>query len=71
MIRSGRTVITRPNRGPRPKISADFFADRGQRAPRGKFVLISISDQTHGHGAGTLAAVWQQYLRALLEESEK
>jgi homoserine O-acetyltransferase/O-succinyltransferase len=42
-----------------------------KRVPRGKFVLIPISSQTHGHGTHTWAAVWQQYLKELLEESEK
>jgi homoserine O-acetyltransferase len=42
-----------------------------KRVPRGKFVLIPISDQTHGHGTHTWAAVWQQYLKELLEESGK
>ncbi len=41
-----------------------------KRVPRGKFVLIPTSDQTHGHGTHTWAAVWQQYLKELLEESE-
>jgi len=36
---------------------------------RGKFVLIPISDQTHGHGTHTWAAVWQEYLKELLQES--
>ncbi len=42
-----------------------------KRVPRGKFVLIPVSDQTHGHGTHTWATVWQQYLKELLEESEK
>jgi homoserine O-acetyltransferase len=42
-----------------------------KRVQRGKFVLIPTSDQTHGHGTHTWAAVWQQYLKELLEESEK
>jgi homoserine O-acetyltransferase/O-succinyltransferase len=42
-----------------------------KRVPHGKFVLIPVSDQTHGHGTHTWAAVWQQYLKELLEESEK
>lgn len=42
-----------------------------KRVPRGKFVLIPISDQTHGHGTHTWAAVWQEYLKELLEESER
>jgi homoserine O-acetyltransferase len=36
---------------------------------RGKFVLIPISDQTHGHGTHTWAAVWQSDLAELLKES--
>lgn len=39
-----------------------------KRVKRGKFVLIPASDQTHGHSTHTWAAVWQQYLKELLEE---
>ncbi len=39
--------------------------------PRGKFVLIPISDATRGHGTHTEAAVWKQYLIQLLAESER
>ena len=35
--------------------------------PRARFVLIPISDQTHRHGAHTLAAVWQDHLAELLK----
>jgi homoserine O-acetyltransferase/O-succinyltransferase len=42
-----------------------------KRVPHGKFVLIPISDQTHGHGTHTWAAVWQQYLKELLAETAK
>ncbi|MFZ3331777.1 MAG: alpha/beta fold hydrolase [Candidatus Acidiferrales bacterium] len=41
-----------------------------KRVKNGKFVLIPISDQTHGHGTHTWAAVWQQYLKELLESSQ-
>ena len=41
-----------------------------KRVNNGRFVLIPISDQTHGHGTHTWAAVWQQYLKELLEESQ-
>jgi len=34
------------------------------------FVLIPTSDQTHGHGTHTWAAVWQDKLAALLKETE-
>jgi homoserine O-acetyltransferase len=32
-------------------------------------VLIPASDQTHGHGTHTWAAVWKDHLAALLQES--
>jgi homoserine O-acetyltransferase/O-succinyltransferase len=35
----------------------------------GRFVLIPVSEQTHGHGTHTWAVVWQQYLEELLRES--
>ena len=41
-----------------------------QRVKRGKFVLIPASEQTHGHGTHTWAAIWQQYLKELLDESQ-
>jgi homoserine O-acetyltransferase len=41
-----------------------------KRVPHGKFVLIAVSDQTHGHGTHTWAAVWQQYLKELLDQSK-
>jgi homoserine O-acetyltransferase len=37
------------------------------RLKHGRFVLLPISDQTHGHGTHTWAAVWQDYLAQLLE----
>ena len=39
--------------------------------PHGTFVLIPISDQTHGHGTHTWAALWQDKLAALLKATEK
>jgi homoserine O-acetyltransferase len=36
----------------------------------GRFVLIPVSDQTHGHGTHTYAAVSQEYLKELLDESK-
>jgi homoserine O-acetyltransferase/O-succinyltransferase len=41
-----------------------------KKVKKGKFVLIPASDQTHGHGTHTWAAVWQQHLKELLEESK-
>jgi homoserine O-acetyltransferase/O-succinyltransferase len=42
-----------------------------KRVRNGKFVLIPASLQTYGHGTHTHAAVWQQYLKELLDESQK
>lgn len=41
-----------------------------KKVKKGKFVLIPSSDQTHGHGTHTWAAIWQEYLKELLEESK-
>jgi len=38
---------------------------------QGKFVLLPTSMQTQGHGTHTRAAVWQQYLKQLLDESRR
>jgi homoserine O-acetyltransferase/O-succinyltransferase len=40
-----------------------------KRLKNGTFILIPISDQTHGHGTHTWAAVWQSYLKQLLDKS--
>jgi homoserine O-acetyltransferase len=41
-----------------------------KRVKNGRFVLLPASDQTHGHGTHTWAALWQQYLAQLLEASQ-
>jgi homoserine O-acetyltransferase len=38
-----------------------------KRLKNGTFVLLPISEQTHGHGTHTWAVVWQSYLKQLLE----
>ncbi len=40
-----------------------------KKVKNGKCVLIPTSEQTHGHGTHTWAAVWQQYLKELLDRS--
>jgi homoserine O-acetyltransferase len=40
-----------------------------KRIKRGRFVLIPASEQTHGHGTHTWAAIWQDRLAELLKES--
>jgi homoserine O-acetyltransferase len=41
-----------------------------QKVKKGQFVLIPASEQTRGHGTHTWAALWQQYLQQLLEQSK-
>jgi homoserine O-acetyltransferase len=40
-----------------------------KRVKHGRFVLLPITDQTRGHGTHTLPAIWQGYLKELLEET--
>jgi homoserine O-acetyltransferase len=40
-----------------------------QHVPRGRAVILPISDATHGHGTHTDAAVWKDQLVELLRES--
>jgi homoserine O-acetyltransferase len=41
-----------------------------KRLKHGRFVLIPIGPNTHGHSTHTWAVVWKQYLEALLKQSE-
>jgi len=41
-----------------------------QRVKNGRFILLPASEQTHGHGTHTWAAVWKQYLAQLLDASQ-
>jgi homoserine O-acetyltransferase len=40
-----------------------------KRVPKGRAIVIPLSDQTTGHGTHTQAAVWKQYLVELLRDS--
>jgi homoserine O-acetyltransferase len=42
-----------------------------KRVKNGKFVLLPVGEETHGHGTHTWAAVWQPYLKELLDRSAK
>jgi homoserine O-acetyltransferase len=42
-----------------------------KRVKRGRYVLIPISDQTRGHGTHSLPIIWQQYLKELLQQTER
>jgi homoserine O-acetyltransferase len=37
-----------------------------KRLPRGRFVLIPASEETHGHGTHTWAAIWRSHLGELM-----
>ena len=41
------------------------------RVPRGRAIMIPLSDKTAGHGTHTIAAIWKQYLEELLRVSEQ
>jgi homoserine O-acetyltransferase len=41
------------------------------RIRRGRFVLLPIGPDTHGHGTHTYAVAWKQYLADLLRESAR
>jgi homoserine O-acetyltransferase len=42
-----------------------------RRVPKGRAIMIPLSDRTAGHGTHTLAAVWKDYLVELLKLSDK
>jgi homoserine O-acetyltransferase len=42
-----------------------------KRVKNGRYVLLPITDQTHGHGTHTIASIWQSYLKELLENSSQ
>jgi len=42
-----------------------------KKLKNGRFVLIPVSEATHGHGTHTWAAVWQDYLAGLLKATER
>lgn len=47
-----------------------IFERETKKVPRGKAILMPISDQTRGHGTHTIAEVWIDYLKELLKDSE-
>ena len=40
-----------------------------KKIAHGKFILLPVSERTHGHGTHTWAEAWQDHLRELLAES--
>ena len=41
-----------------------------KRVPKGRYILIPVSDQTRGHGTHSMPEVWGRYLKELLAVSE-
>jgi homoserine O-acetyltransferase len=41
-----------------------------KRVPRGRAIVIPLSDKTRGHGSHTIAALWKDQLMGLLKETE-
>ena len=41
------------------------------RVPKGRAIVVPLSERTAGHGTHTLAAVWKQYLAELLQQTER
>src|SRR6202451_3343363 len=42
-----------------------------KRVKKGRFVLLPVSEQSHGTGVTTWAVLWQQYLKELLDTSQR
>jgi homoserine O-acetyltransferase len=42
-----------------------------KRVPKGRAVVIPLSDKTRGHGSHTVAALWKDQLLSLLKETEQ
>ncbi len=42
-----------------------------RRLKNGRFVLIPVGENTHGHGTHTWAAIWKDRLAELLKTSER
>ncbi len=42
-----------------------------KRVPRGRALVVPLTDRTRGHGSHTVAALWKDQLAALLEETER
>ena len=42
-----------------------------KRVPKGRAIVVPMSDRTAGHGTHTLAALWKEYLAELLKQTER
>jgi homoserine O-acetyltransferase len=41
-----------------------------KRLPKGRAVVIPLSEKTRGHGSHTIASLWKDQLEQLLKETE-
>jgi homoserine O-acetyltransferase len=39
--------------------------------PKGRAIVLPLSERTAGHGTHTLAALWKAHLAALLKQTER
>jgi homoserine O-acetyltransferase len=46
----------------------DMAREAVQKIPKGRFILLPVTDQTRGHGTHTLPAVWGKYLDEFVRE---
>ena len=42
-----------------------------KRVPKGRAIVISLSDKTRGHGSHTIASLWKDQLVQLLAETKQ
>jgi len=42
-----------------------------KKVKQGRYILLPITDETRGHGTHTIASIWQNYLKELLEKTDK
>jgi len=45
--------------------------DQIKKVKHGRFVLLPISDLTHGHATHSYPTAWKQYLAELLEQTKQ
>jgi homoserine O-acetyltransferase/O-succinyltransferase len=48
-----------------------IFEREIKRVPKGRAVVVPLSDKTRGHGSHTVAALWKDQLLSLLKETEQ
>lgn len=49
----------------------NILEEQIKKVPGGKAIVLPITDETRGHGTHSVAEIWSDHLRALLEATEK